>query len=75
MLDCEYRQHALDCGLDMTGADARSLSDYDAVGFALAHSVHDPVYCDLLLRPGTVMTRRLVEWLRSFGLDYVTVMI
>ena len=73
----EARQHALDCGLDMTGADARYITGdcYDAKGFALAHAVIDPEHGDWLLMPGTVLTHRLIEWLRSFGVDYVTVFV
>ena len=75
MFHSQARQHALDCGLDMTGADAVYITDdcYDAKGYALAHMVLDPVHGDALLMPGTVLTRRLIEWLRSFGVDYVTV--
>lgn len=73
----EARQHALDCGLDMTGACARYITGdcYDACGYAAAHAVIDPVHLDVLVRPGTVFTRRMLEWLRAFGVDYVTVMV
>lgn len=73
----EARQHAIDCGLDMTGSDARYICQdcYDACGFAVAHTIIDPVHLDTLVRPGTVLTRRMIEWLRTFGIDYVTVMV
>lgn len=77
IVHAEARAHALHCGLDMTGADALYITGdcYDAKGYAVAHAVLDPVHGDWLLMPGTVLTRRLIEWLRSFGIDYVTVFV
>mgnify|MGYP000119601310 CR=1 FL=1 len=71
-----YRQHAVDCGLDMTGCDAIELDhEYCAAGMVVAHTICDPEHQDYLVRPGTVLTRRMIEWLMSFGVDYVTVMV
>lgn len=70
-MSAELYQHALDCGLDMTGSTAVEL-EY-AYGLTLTHKVYDPEYQDLLLRSGTCLTHRLIDWLRSFGIDYVCV--
>ena len=68
------RQHAVDCGLNMTRADVVPLTDDDdAVGTTLAHDVLDPEYEDVILHSGTTLTHRLVAWLRTFGVDYVTI--
>lgn len=67
----QYRQHALNCGLDMTCAIAVALQD--SVGCTVAHTVIDPVYMDRLILSGTTLTVRLVQWLETFGIDYVTV--
>lgn len=73
MLYSHYRQHAIDCGLDMTCADAIGIED--AAGHTLAHHVCDPVHLDRLILSGTTLTQRQVQWLMSFGVDYVTVRI
>ena len=67
----EFFQHAVDCGLDMTSATAVAV--HNSRGLTLAHKVCEPVYQDTLLWAGTCMTTRLVQWLESFGVDYVTV--
>jgi hypothetical protein len=71
MHDAYYFQHAVDCGLDMTSATALGIND--ARGLTLAHAVLDPEFQDVLLWPGTCLTVRLIDWLKSFGVDYVTV--
>lgn len=70
-MNAQFQQHALDCGLDMTGSAAVSVED--ANGLVLSHKVLDPVYFTLLLHPGTCMTNPLIYWLKSFRVDYVCV--
>lgn len=41
--------------------------------FALVHTVRDPVSVGVMLYAGAVLNDYLARWLRSAGMDYVTV--
>ena len=70
MTNAEYRQHAIDCGLNMTCADACHVME--ANGCTVAHAIYDPVHGDKLVHSGTTLTLRMCQWLSTFGVDYVT---
>jgi len=66
-----YFQHALDCGINMTGKVAISIEA--ASGRLLMIDLIDPETRDVIIHAGTTMDVQLIEVCQSYGIDYVVV--
>lgn len=67
-----FHQHAVDCGVDMTGSAAVGI-DGDAIGCTLSHTMLHPVSGEIVLEAGTALELRHIERLQQCGFDYVPV--
>ena len=70
-LDFEFTQHAIDCGINMTGKLAVPLDE--SVGRLLMIDVIDPVTRDVIIPSGVTLDIQLIDVCESYGIDYVVV--
>ena len=66
-----FLQHALSCGINMTGKEAIALEESN--GRLIMHPVRHPETGQVLLNVGTTMDTQLVEVCASAGVDYIVV--
>ena len=66
-----FLQHALSCGINMTGKEAIAL--FEGNGRLIMHPVRHPETGQVLLNVGTTMDTQLVEVCASAGVDYIVV--
>ena len=75
--DARCRQHAIDCGVDLTCAAVVAIGEgfnnRNYAGITLRHGVNDPETGGVVLHAGTVMNNYLVRWLLQWGVDYIIV--
>lgn len=70
----ELRQHALDCGLDMTGAFAIHVDDAMAVyGWPVGHDVLHPETQRVFVKKGECIYFFVLDALKAAGIDYFTI--
>ena len=67
----DFNQHAMDCGINLTGKVAVPIED-SAGRLVMIDLIH-PVTRDVALHAGTTMDTQLIEVCQSFGIDYVVV--
>ena len=70
-LDFEFFQHAIDCGINMTGKLAIPVSE--SGGRRLMIDVIDPVTRDVVIPSGVTLDIQLIDVCESYGIDYVIV--
>ena len=70
-LDFEFTQHAIDCGINMTGKLAIPLED--SAGRLVMIDIINPETRDVVIHAGTTMDIQLIEVCQSYGVDYVIV--
>jgi len=66
-----YFQHALDCGINMTGKVAIPLGD--SAGRLLMCDIIDPETREVVIHSGTTMDAQLIGVCQSYGVDYAIV--
>lgn len=66
-----YTQHAIDCGINMTGKLALAVED--SAGWLLMLDIIDPVTRAPVIHAGTTMDIQLIAVAQSYGVDYVVV--
>ena len=66
-----YFQHALDCGINMTGKVAIPLGD--SAGRLVMIDIIDPETRDVVIHAGTTLDTQLIEVCQSYGVDYAIV--
>ena len=66
-----FYQHAMNCGINMTGKCAVALKD--SAGMLLMVDVIDPETTLPVVHAGTTMDIQLIELLQGYGVDYVVV--
>jgi hypothetical protein len=71
MGDVIFFQHALDCGVNMTGKTA--IATECSAGRLIMVDVINPVTLDVVINAGTTMDVQLIEVCMSYGIDYVVV--
>ena len=64
-------QHALDCGINMTGKIAIPLEE--SAGRLVMVDITDPENREVVLNAGTTMDIQLIEVCERYGIDYVIV--
>lgn len=64
-----FRQHAIDCGVDLTGCSV--VPTNDSADCTVARPVVDPETQMHLLAPGQVILPADIRLLNSYGVDYV----
>jgi hypothetical protein len=70
--NAQYRQHALDCGLDMTSKTCVGV-DMEAVGCVLAVGHLHPEDLSEIFSIEEIITPEIVQTAKSIGLDYFIV--
>lgn len=66
-----YFQHALDCGINMTGKTTCPIKE--STGRLLMCDVINPVTREVVIHAGTTMDIQLIEVCQSCGVDYAIV--
>jgi hypothetical protein len=66
-----YFQHALDCGINMTGKTTLPIEN--SGGRLLMYDIIDPVSREVVIHSGTTMDIQLIEVCQSYGVDYAIV--
>lgn len=66
-----YTQHAIDCGINMTGKLAVAVED--SAGMLLMLDIINPVTRAPVIHAGTTMDIQLIEVAQGYGIDYVVV--
>jgi hypothetical protein len=66
-----YFQHALDCGINMTGKTALPIEE--SGGRLLMTDISDPVTREVVIHSGTTMDTQLIRVCQSYGVDYAIV--
>ena len=67
----EFFQHALDCGINMTGKDAIAIEN--SVGRLVMIDIINPETREVIIHSGTTMDNQLIAVCESYGVDYVIV--
>lgn len=67
----DYNDHAVKCGINMTGKIAVPLDDSN--GHLIMVDLIDPETRDAVTHAGTTMDVQLIEVCKSYGIDYVIV--
>ena len=70
-LDFEFFQHAIDCGINMTGKLAIPLNE--SVGRLVMIDIVHPETRETIIPAGMTMDSQLIEICASCGVDYVIV--
>jgi len=66
-----YFQHALDCGINMTGKTTLPIED--SGGRLLMCDIIDPETREVVIHSGTTIDIQLIEVCQSYGVDYAIV--
>ena len=66
-----YRQHALDCGINMTGKLALALED--STGMLLMIDIARPDNREVIIPAGIILDCQLIEHAARYGVDYTIV--